>query len=356
MRTLGAVQVLVFLASEIEIIIQFVKAMRNAPDQAGLKENIERLYAYGVSRSADTLIGIQHEVAGTTDANLFDLILLHNPAWAIENPILPPGTFLGELGLGGEFVPPTDEGNVMFVMAEGDQLEFASEVFRAVDGLPGQRIYEVAGTAHTPSVPQLAGVETGDNPVDHFAVMRGIFVAGDNWMRHGIAPPPSTLLESAPDGQIDPVHGFETGVARDADGNALRGVRLPDLAIAQGLFIASDPTSGAPLGIPVLTPLTSSHIDLECIEDGSPRFRNHGDYVSGFARQAKRLVDQGFLLPADAEAMKSRAGESEIGNRKSEIGKRPAASGVTVRGEWAVMCRDEACIRAREGSWPQEFS
>jgi len=317
--------------SDIEIIIQFVKAMRGVPDQVGIAGNIERLYTYGVSRSADTLVGIQQKITGTIDAELFDLTFLHNPAWAIENPILPPGTFLEELGLGGEFVPPTDVGAVMFVMAEADQLVFASEVFRAVDEIPGQRIYEVAGAAHTPTVAQLAGVDTGDNPVDHFAVMRGIFVAGDNWIRHGIAPPPSTLLESAPNGQIDPVHGFETGIARDDDGNALGGVRLPDLAVGQALFIASDPTSGAPLGVPFLTPLTGSHIDLECIPVAKEaarnrrpgpvghfgryryRFRNHGEYVSRFARQANRLVGQGFLLPADAEAMTTRAAESGIG-------------------------------------------
>jgi len=313
--------------SDIEIIIQFVEAMRGAPDQVGINGSIERVYAYGVSRSADTLIGIQQQVTGTIDAELFDLTFLHNPAWAIENPILPPGTFLEELGLGGEFVPPTDVGRVMFVMAEADQLIFASEVFREVRNLPGQRIYEVAGAAHTPTVPQLAGVETGINPIDHFAVMRGLFVAGDRWMRHGIAPPPSTLLGSAPEGQIDPIHGFETGIARDANGNALGGVRLPDLAIGQGLFVATDPTSSAPLGIPLLMPLTGSHVDLECVpaaDDNARihqprpglhigRFRNHGEYVSRFARQANRLVGQGFLLPADAEAMKTRAAESEIG-------------------------------------------
>ncbi|MBS3824119.1 MAG: hypothetical protein KGY53_09480 [Wenzhouxiangellaceae bacterium] len=317
--------------SDIEIIIKFVEAMRNAPNQVGLTGSIERLYAYGVSRSADTLIGIQQEVTGTIDAGLFDLTLLHNPAWAIQNPILPRSPIREELGLGGQFVPPTDVGNVMFVLAEGDQLNFASEVFRAVDGLPGQRIYEVAGAAHTPTVPQLAGTETGDNPVDHFAVMRGIFVAGDHWMRHGIAPPPSTLLDSAPDGQIDPVHGFETGIARDADGNALGGVRMPDLAIGQAQFIASDPTSGAPLGIPFLAPLTGSHIDLECIPVADDmaqlrktrpgrhfgRFRNHGDYVSRFTRQAKRLVAEGFLLAADAEFLKTRAAESDVGKPRT---------------------------------------
>lgn len=296
-----------------EILIQFTEALRADPQKHGLGV-IDQFYAYGVSRSADILTSVQQAITETASAGLFDLALLHNPAWEIDIPfpVPPPGGNFQDLG--GEFVPPTDVGNVMFVMAEGDQITFASEVFREVTDLPGQRIYEVAGAAHVPTVPALAGVETGDNPVDHYAVMRALFAAGDNWIRHDIEPPPDTLLESAPVDEIDLIYGYETGIARDANGNALGGIRLPDLAIGKGLFFASDPTTST-LGIPFLSPLSGSHVDLECVplDNGSPRFRNHGDYVSRFSRQANRLVDQGFLLPADAEAMKERAAESDIG-------------------------------------------
>lgn len=56
-------------------------------------------------------------------------------------------------------------------------------------------------------------------------------------------------------------------------------------------------------------------VDLTCepLPDGSVRFSNHGDYVNAYIRQANLLVNQGYLLPADAEAMKERAAESDIG-------------------------------------------
>lgn len=308
-----------------EILIQFIEAMRADPQQIGLHA-IEYIYAYGVSRSADILMSVHRAITGTANAGLFDLTLLHNPIWKGEIPLPapPPGGFFDDPG--EEFVPPPDIGRVMFVMAEGDQIISAAEAFRRVADLPDQRIYEVSGAAHTPTAPVLAGFDVGDNPINHYAVMRGLFVSGDEWVRFEMEPPPNAPLESAPAGEIDPIYGFETGIARDTDGNALGGVRMPDLAIGQGLFIASDPATSN-IGIPFLNPLTGSHIDLECLPVANDtarirkprpgrqfgRFRNHGEYVSRFARQANRLVGQGFLLPADAEVMKTRAAESGIG-------------------------------------------
>ncbi|MFP3949441.1 MAG: alpha/beta hydrolase domain-containing protein, partial [Longimicrobiales bacterium] len=46
---------------------------------------------------------------------------------------------------------------------------------------------------------------------------------------------------------------------------------------------------------------------------GEPRFRNHGDYVNRFTRQVNELQREGFLLEDDAEALKERAAESDVG-------------------------------------------
>jgi hypothetical protein len=59
-------------------------------------------------------------------------------------------------------------------------------------------------------------------------------------------------------------------------------------------------------------------VDLACAppagsQNSRPRFRNHGSYVSAYAREANRLVRQGYLLPGDAEQMIDAAGESGIG-------------------------------------------
>jgi hypothetical protein len=68
----------------------------------------------------------------------------------------------------------------------------------------------------------------------------------------------------------------------------------------------------------VLAVLTGSTVDLACeplasSDTDEPRFRHHGDYVNAFTRQVDELRRQGFLLEADAEAMKERAAESAVG-------------------------------------------
>jgi hypothetical protein len=131
-------------------------------------------------------------------------------------------------------------------------------------------------------------------------------------------------IERAPAGQIDPVYvseygkALETGVARDANGNALGGIRLPDLALGRGQYIAADPASYLGLGL-----LGAFH-DLQCepLPDGSPRFRDHASYASQFTQQVQALAAQGFLLPADAERLIAEATASNVGD--------PAACPLTV--------------------------
>jgi hypothetical protein len=287
-----------------EILIQFTRALTTEPFAVEILGPLERRYAYGISQTASALMELQRNVAATQGPSLFDLTLLHAALW--RPPWAPPGAWQF---LNDDFEPIEGVGRVLFVEAEGDQLVSDAEQFRRAAGVPDYRVYEVAGAAHLP---------TPSNPLDHFTVMRAIFVAGDRWVRSGVEPPPTTLLESAPAGQIDPVYGVETGIARDGDLNALGGVRLPDLAVGRARFVASDPATLPPGFPPVFAVLTGSMVDLACeplpgSDTDEPRFRNHGDYVNAFVRQVDELRRQGFLLEADAEAMKERAAESAVG-------------------------------------------
>jgi len=299
--------------TDLEIIIQFVEAMRSAPTDVGL-EAVDEVYAYGYSRSADALMAIQQTVTGTDRADLFDLTLLHSPSFdkfAVDRPGPPPGGLFDALG--GEYVPPADVGRVMFVMTEGDLVIFEVDGFRDVVGMDDYRLYEVAGAAHTPNVPELAGLDIGDNPLDQFAVTGAVFAAGHDWMRRGIEPPASALLAPAPAGEADPVYGFETAIARDADGNALGGIRLPDLAAGRALYIASDPESPN-AGVP-FTALTGSRVDLECepAPDGGERFDFRRVYDWRVALQAIDLMQDGFLLKGDGIRRIFEAVDAEVG-------------------------------------------
>lgn len=196
----------------------------------------------------------------------------------------------------------------MILLTEGDLLAFDAEQFEKAVLVPGFRVYEVSGAAHVPNA---------DNPLDHGAVLRSIFVAGDNWSRFGNDPPASSLIDAAPSGEIDPVYGIQTGIARDADGNATGGIRLPNQAIGLARYVASDPATPVG-GIPFLGPLSGNSSSLACepvpgAGDGQTRFSNHGEYVSNYIHEANILVSQGYLLPVDAEVVKEAAAESNIG-------------------------------------------
>lgn len=295
-----------------EIIVQFAEAITTEPFAVEILGQVDRRYAYGISQTAAVMLELQRNVAGTDRQDQFDLTLLHVALW--HPPFFEDDQFDF---LDGEFEPLEGVGRVLFVESEGDQVISDAEHFRRAIGVPGYRVYEVAGAAHQP---------TPDNPLDHLAVARALFVAGDAWVRTGVEPPPSAILEAAPAGQIDPVHGFETGIARNGDLNALGGVRLPDLAVGRAQFIASDPATLGPGLPPVFAILSGSMVDLACEPAwGSPtddesRFRNHGAYVRTYVRHADELRLQGFLLPADANALKARAAESEVGKPGTCVG------------------------------------
>ena len=277
-----------------EILIAFVRALRAAPFAARALGQLDAIYAYGASQTAGALLEALHAPGGQ---GLLDLTLLHVAMW---RPPFAAGEFERSER---EFAPLPDVGRVVFVESEGDQIVSDAEQFRRAARLPAYRVYEVAGTAHLASP---------DNPLDHAAVMRAIFVAADRWVREAIAPPPSLLLEQAPPGAPDPVYGFVTGIARDGDGNARGGVRLPDLHVGRAQFIAVD------LSLPGL-PITGTSVDLACVPahdapGDAPRFRNHGDYVSGFVRQVSSLRRTGFVLPEDAAVLRRSAAMSHVGD------------------------------------------
>jgi hypothetical protein len=281
------------VAPDEEILIQFVHALTTEPFAVAALGPVERRYAYGASQTAGALLETLHSPGGP---GLFDLTLLHVALW---RPPFAPAEFER---IQGEFAPLSGVGRVVFVESEGDQIVSDAEQFRRAAQLPEYRVYEVAGAAHLPG-PR--------NRLDHMAVMRAIFVAADRWVRTGIQPPPSRLLEETSPGAIDPVYGFATGIARDGDLNALGGVRLPDLHVGRARYIAFDPS------VPGL-PINGTSIDLACAPPAGsvrsqPRFRNHGQYVSPFAMQVNHLHAAGFLLSQDAEALKEAASASSVG-------------------------------------------
>jgi hypothetical protein len=301
----------------LEIIVDFVRALREDPVARTLVGPITRLYSTGESNSSFPLHVLLHTPRGH---NLFDLSFLLYTGW--ELPIL--------AAIGGlDFVLPPDlpaahqpvegAGRVIVLVSESDVIHSffnAAKLRDANPEHPTYRSYEIAGSPHVLLPPGTKPLDPnvvlppGPQPLDRRPVARALFVAGDHWVVHGIAPPPSAFLEEAPPGTIDPVDPVPGPVvlARDANLNALGGIRLPDVAIGRGQFIAQDLTV-AP------SALFGNFIDLQCepLPDGSTRFPSHGAYVRQYIRASLQLVYDRFLLWPDALRMIIEAAQSEVG-------------------------------------------
>jgi hypothetical protein len=288
---------------DVEIIKQFTEALTHDTWAQSVLGDVTARHAYGASQTAEVLNEMMY---GSDIEGLFDFILLMLNVWQLEAPVSEIGR--PEPGaIPEEYVPIDGIGKVNTVNAEGDQFFSGAEQIRNGLAHLDYRLCEVAGATHFASIylPQgFPGLEIL-NPLDVGPVGRAAFLAGHRWATEGVKPPQNAILD-----------GVEDGIARDADGNALGGVQLPEIAIGRGQYVG---WIDFPLPLPGgdFLPLLGLFQDLACEPAASssidyPRFRNHGSYVSDYAHQANQLVQQGYLLPEDAERMIDVAGDSSI--------------------------------------------
>jgi hypothetical protein len=288
-------------AEAIEILHNFGITLRDDDTARGMVGEVQMLYSTGVSLASEPLLAL----LASPDTGVLDFSFLFVPTLYEET-----------------YSQHPSSNNIMVFLAESDLVR-SLVVGAHTDALRGSsptyRSYEVAGGPHIPDVPWVRALgwgSEGTTPLDWTPVARALFLAGHRWTTEGIEPPPSAyLITEGPEDQPDPVYWTEFGlslytrIVRDDNGNALGGIRLPDLEIGRGQYIAFDPPSLFGLG------LFGTWHDLQCepLPDGSARFRNHGRYVSQFTHQARRLVKAGYLLQEDAQRMISQAAKSEVG-------------------------------------------
>jgi hypothetical protein len=263
--------------------------------------DVDWLYSVGVSQVTVPML----KLLTLDEAAVFDFSFLFVPSWSQE-----------------VFTPPEDAGNIMVFLTEWDLVDSARwglNTGALRRSSPTYRSYEVAGGPHVPDIQWIRDIcmeaygitSEGTTPLDWTPVARALFIAGHRWTKWGIEPPPiASFVEAEGD---DPVYQLETGIARDDNFNALGGIRLPDLEIGRGQYIALDPASFFGFG------LFGTWEDLQCepLPDGSIRFRNHGAYVRQFTHHAEWLVAEGYLLPEDADRLISGAARSEVGKPRA---------------------------------------
>jgi hypothetical protein len=173
---------------------------------------------------------------------------------------------------------------------------------------PTLRTWTVAGSTHSEYYTMIArapillrdlGLQAFDtcatparSRVPFYMVLNAGTDALVKWIRTGLEPPnaPPPLYSGTP-----------LGPARDANGNALGGIRLPDMEVPVAWNAA------------VTCGLGGNHEMFDSAKLNA-LYPTHGSYVSKVAKASKAAVDAGFLLPVDAEITKEKAAGSIIGS------------------------------------------
>ncbi len=149
------------------------------------------------------------------------------------------------------------------------------------------------GARSAPGVQALCGpINVGPQP----EVARAALARLRAWVVHGRRPPLARPLETTPDGEI----------ARDADGNALGGVRTP----AVDAPISSLTGEGGDAGIFCALfgqerPFTPARL--------AELYPTHRAYTDAVTESADTAMDGGFLLKADRDAIVAKAERSNVG-------------------------------------------
>jgi Alpha/beta hydrolase domain len=181
-------------------------------------------------------------------------------------------------------------------------------------------VIEIAGVSHIPAAAadfRSHGLPE-QNPVGFEPVVRAALVNLQAWL-DGTEPPPSVAIELSDAAPRDFDGAPVRSAARDSDGNAKGGVRLPHMpAVLEG-----GKKVGAPLGqytgfawdheksnfyftiSGTFTPFPPEKLEV--------LYPNHEAYVAAVAAAAEDLAAKRYILQEDAKAYVEAAERSDIG-------------------------------------------
>jgi hypothetical protein len=194
---------------------------------------------------------------------------------------------------------------------------------RQPDG-PNVRTWEVAGSAHVDAYVVLVGpTDQGRSAVDttHLPPVHTTFdpiVACElpinagpqhyvlsaalrrlaTWVRSGRSPAPAPPLSVRP--------GFVPSLERDPLGNAVGGIRTPQVDVP----IAALSGTGQPAGSACSRFGSTIAFDAATLASLYP---SHRAYVGAVNRATKRAIGRGALLAVDAKAIRRAAASSDVG-------------------------------------------
>ena len=174
------------------------------------------------------------------------------------------------------------------------------------------RVYDIPGGSHV-RVPDARGCKLAPATLDWTPVSRATFLKLNDWVVSNAQPPASRLMQLEPatgDASVlrVPAHLPKATIQRpqrDAGGNSLGGVRLPDLAVPLGTHAAQNlPLSRACMLLGAYIPFAKTKAEREAANDARPSvaelYRDRDDYVNKIRVAARELEQAGFLLPDDS--------------------------------------------------------
>ena len=165
---------------------------------------------------------------------------------------------------------------------------------------PNVRMYDVAGAAHA-TVAEAKGCNKLPGRLDWAPVMRATFWRLDQWVASNIEPPPSRLMPlqaangdptvlRAPKNLPDAVIQVPQ---RDADGNPIGGVRLPDIEAPLGVHGAqNDPLTFSCSLVAAFVPFSPERL--------AALYKNQDAYIDRIRVATREAQVEGFLLPDEA--------------------------------------------------------
>jgi hypothetical protein len=298
---------------------QVAQAIRNTSVLGGLVPR--RLIAIGESQSAFRMTTYVNAVHRT--AQVYDGFMIHSRsggAAALSQAPQPSITAPTP-----SFVRDDIDVPVLVFETETDLISLGYFAARQAD-TGNVRLWEVAGTAHDdvyglsagpndpgkaaldttylPPVTSIFGVINCSAPINagpqHY-VLNAAVARLDRWVRKGRVKggPISPRLEIAP--------GPPPTIVRDAFGNALGGIRTPQVDVPIATLSGLGQTGGGFCGL-FGTTLPFDDATLASL------YPTHDAYVKAIARAARKAAREGFIQRIDTTAIKDAAEDSDIGN------------------------------------------
>ena len=186
------------------------------------------------------------------------------------------------------------------------------------------RMYDIAGGSHV-RVPKSPTCKLPPGRLDWTPVSRALLLRLDDWVSHNAEPPASELMPLEPASGEPPALRAPTKFTaaviqvpkRDSDGNALGGVRLPDIAVPTGTNGGQNqPQTFTCMLVGSFSAFAATKAERERTGDIRPsieeRYRRRDDYVNRVRIAAQDLIVRGFLLPEDAAVIVQEAASSKL--------------------------------------------